>query len=121
MMNIGAKADDPKKYNAEKAKNDVNPLKIENNSIKNHILSQLSDSFNWLDERGNTGDNVPKSELNQFHEAILNENPEKAVKFGFEVLECQMHPTARDIITPGIKTFFYNICNNRAYTYELEE
>jgi len=119
-MNIGAKADDPKVYDFNTMKEDLNPGKLEDPAIKNMVLDKTSNAFNWIDQRGNTGDNIPQKELEIFHKAILEGKEAKALDSGVSILETKMHPTARDIITDSIKQFVYNVCGKRAYRYEKD-
>lgn len=120
-MNIGAKTDDPSMYNYEKMKFEVNPAKLKIAHIKNMILEACKESFEWIDQRGNAGDNIPKVELEKFHSAVLEDNAVKALEYGVSILETKMHPTARDIITNPIKQFVYNVCGKRAYKFEKDE
>jgi len=117
-MNLGAKNDSEKEYNIEKMKQDVNPKVLDNTTIQNMVLRQLSDVFNWIDNRGTPGDNIPKKELDGFHGAILDKNATRAMTHACNILETKMHPTARDIITSPVKQAIYNLCGKRAFKYQ---
>jgi DNA-binding MltR family transcriptional regulator len=118
-MNLGARSNDPKSYDKNQMLDDVILKKLDNSSIQNMILNDLSNAFNWIDQRGNTGDNIPNEALDNFHHAILNKKEHLAVKYAVEVLETQKHPTASDIVDSPCKQAIYNICGKRAYNYEI--
>ena len=120
-MNFGASNNPAAKYDKDAMMSDVNPEKLEESSIQNMILRQTSYSINWIEQRGNPGDNVNKETIEQFHTAVLNKEAEKAAEIGHTILETQMHPTAEDICKSPIKQFCYNVLGKRAYNYKIEE
>ena len=119
-MNIGARGDNPAEYDASKMKQNVDPKALDSPHKQNTILRQLSDAFNWIEQRGNSGDNIPENELNEFHRAILDKNLTRAMTHACNILETKMHPTARDIVTKPVKQSIYTITGSRAYTYRIE-
>lgn len=119
-MNLGARNSESKMYNFEQMSKDLTN-NLDNTNIQNMILNDCSSAFNWIEQRGNSGDNIPIEAFEQFHKAILEKDAKKALQFGVDVLETQKHPTARDIVDSPVKQFVYNCCGYRTYTYEIED
>jgi hypothetical protein len=116
-MNFGAKNDKDRQYNTMQMIKDSNPEKVEK-STWNMLKRQFDEAYEWYENRGNAGDNVPIDELEALGHAIDYMKVSDVIEHSSNILSTKMHPTARDIVGNVATQAIYNVCGKRAYKYE---
>jgi hypothetical protein len=115
-LNIGARDAKHYDYDSETAATHADSVVVSQESTHR----QICEAKEWLEQRGNAGDNVDTDALERLHTAVLGNDGEAAVRHAFELLSGRMHPTARDIVGSPARYVVYSQCGERVYRYEVD-
>jgi hypothetical protein len=115
--NIGARDAESTEYDREAA--DDARKAVVDQQARDLARRSVEDAQEWIDNRGNAGDNIPTSTVRSLHEALRAENDSEALRLALDVSGRPMHPTANDIVGGAARQVVYSLTGRRAHRFEV--
>lgn len=116
-MNYGARTSEDKRYHTDKMVEHAQGVRVAPDEWR-RLERQVSDAVDWVDERGNAGDNVDVRALERLERAVEAHAAPSAVRNASTVLSGHMHPTARSIVGGAARQVIYTITHHHAHEFE---